>query len=61
MALEFIRQIDKLGRIVIPKDLRNHYDFKADDKIYLTAYDDGILIHNKEYVYKYDDQNDKED
>jgi len=61
MALEFIRQIDKLGRIVIPKDLRKHYDFKANDKIYLTAYVDGILIHNEEYVYKYDEKNNKKD
>lgn len=44
MAITIIRQIDALGRIVIPKDLRNQYDIKNGDKIYFNACDDGILI-----------------
>ena len=44
MAITIIRQIDALGRIVIPKDLRNQYDIKNGDKICFNACDDGILI-----------------
>lgn len=51
MAITIMRQIDALGRIVIPKDLRKQYGITNGDKIYFDACDDGILIHNEGYRY----------
>lgn len=47
MAITIIRQIDALGRIVIPKDLRKQYDIKNGDEIYFNACEDGILIYSE--------------
>ena len=47
MKKEIYRQIDKLGRWVIPADLRKIYDFKAGDTLYFSAQDNGILIHSE--------------
>ena len=49
MGIKIMRQIDELGRIVIPKDLRDQYGIKPGDKLYFDAYDDGILIHTENY------------
>ncbi len=43
----FLKEIDALGRIVIPKELRQRYALK--DKIELIPTKDGVLIKNQEY------------
>ena len=42
-----IKEIDRLGRIVIPKDLRDRYLFE--NKVEVVAIKEGILIKNPEY------------
>ena len=44
----FIKEIDRLGRIVIPKDLRERYLLESEVEILATR--EGILIKNPEYV-----------
>ena len=51
MGIKICRQIDELGRLVIPKDLREQYGLKPGDKVWFTAYDDGILIHSENMRY----------
>ena len=43
-----IKQFDRLGRLVIPKDLRERY--LVGDKVEIIATVDGILIRDPEYV-----------
>ena len=43
-----IKEFDKLGRIVIPKELRER--FFLDDKVEIIATKDGIILKNPEYV-----------
>ena len=43
-----IKEIDKLGRIVIPKELRQRYGFEKDVELVSTK--DGILIKNQDYI-----------
>ena len=43
-----VKEIDKLGRIVIPKDLRERYGLKKEVEIIATV--DGVLIKSAEYV-----------
>ena len=43
-----IKEIDKLGRIVIPKELRQRYGFEKDVELISTK--DGILIKNQDYI-----------
>ena len=43
-----IKSFDKLGRIVIPKDLRER--FALDDSVGIIATTDGVLLKNPEYV-----------
>lgn len=45
--MEIYKQIDKLGRLLIPIDLRKAYGFKEGDIVYLKAQDDGILLRPK--------------
>lgn len=40
----FLCRIDKLGRIVIPKPLRNKYDIHTDDTIELFTEADAIVL-----------------
>lgn len=41
----YIRRIDKLGRIVLPKDLRNFLDVKSDvDSVEIFTDDDKVII-----------------
>ena len=42
-----IKDIDNLGRIVIPKELRDLFNLKKDVEIVATV--DGILIRNPKY------------
>ena len=61
MAIQICRKIDELGRIVLPIDLRKQYGFKPGDEIWFTAYDNGILIHNKSMVYNLEKDDDDEE
>ncbi|MBQ8416433.1 MAG: AbrB/MazE/SpoVT family DNA-binding domain-containing protein [Clostridia bacterium] len=38
------RCVDKLGRIVLPKDMRNHYGIKTGDALEIVATENGILL-----------------
>ena len=42
-----IKEIDRLGRIVIPKEFRERY--LLDNKVEIVATREGILIKNPEY------------
>ena len=59
MGIKICRQIDELGRLVIPKDLREQYGLKPGDKVWFTAYDNGILIHSENM--RYNDENHDEE
>ena len=48
MQNEISRQIDELGRLVIPAELRRAYGLKPGDAVFLTALADGIIIKIKE-------------
>ena len=43
-----LKEFDKLGRIVIPKELRERYDF--DGKVEIVATEEGVLIQSPNYV-----------
>lgn len=43
-----IREVEKLGRIVIPKELRVFY--KIDGKVEIITTEEGILIRNPKYI-----------
>ena len=43
-----LKEMDKLGRIVIPKELRERYLIK--NKVEIVATKEGILIKNPEYI-----------
>lgn len=40
----FLCRIDKLGRIVIPKPLRQKYDIQIDDTLELFTENDAIIV-----------------
>lgn len=42
------KEIDKLGRICIPKEMRNLFNFENVVELQITV--DGILIKNPDYV-----------
>ena len=42
-----IKEIDKLGRIVIPKEMRERLGFERNVEVVMT--EEGILIRNSEY------------
>lgn len=42
------KEIDKLGRICIPKEMRKL--FKLENEVELKVTENGILINNPEYV-----------
>ena len=43
-----LKEFDKLGRLVIPKELRDRY--ALDKKVEVIATQEGVLIKNPEYV-----------
>ena len=49
------KEIDKLGRICIPKEMRNLFKLYGEVELQIT--DDGILIRNPEYVLVKKDEN----
>jgi|GEM_PF-3462058 len=48
MMIGIIKEFDKLGRIVIPKELRDRYGLWG--KVEIVATQNGILIQNPQYV-----------
>ena len=42
------KEIDKLGRICIPKDMRDLFKLEAEVELQITT--EGILLKNPEYV-----------
>lgn len=56
MHISFIRRLDELGRIVIPKEIRNKLNFSSGDLLDLNIGNDSLIIKksnstfNKEYV-----------
>lgn len=43
-----IKQFDKLGRLVIPKELRERY--ALNERVEIVATSEGVLLKNPEYV-----------
>lgn len=43
-----IKEIDKLGRIVIPKDLRERYGLT--ESVEIVATEEGIFLKSPEYI-----------
>ena len=43
-----IKEIDRLGRIVIPKELRER--FGLSDSVEIVATTNGVLLKNPEYI-----------
>lgn len=56
MQISFVRRLDELGRIVIPKEIRNKLNFSAGDLLDLNIGNDNLIIKksnnyfNKDYV-----------
>ena len=55
MEIGILKEFDKLGRIVIPKELRDR--FALQDKVEIIATKNGILLKSPEYyLCKRDDK-----
>lgn len=52
-----IKEIDKLGRIVIPKEYRTRFGLQQDVEIIATEH--GILLRNPQYKLVRTDENEK--
>lgn len=58
MHINFIRRLDELGRIVIPKEIRSKLNFSSGDLLDLNIGNDSLIIKksnstfNKEYIDK---------
>ena len=48
MDTGILKEIDNLGRLVIPKELRER--FNLDKEVEIIATENGVLIRNPEYV-----------
>lgn len=48
MKIKFIRKIDELGRIVIPKDLRRILDIKPCEELEISVTEGGVIIRKSE-------------
>ncbi len=44
----FIRRIDQLGRIVLPKPMRKKYHFEEGDSVNISIEDEAIVIRKTE-------------
>ncbi len=51
-SIGFLKKIDKAGRIVIPKELRNFFKIDKETKMEIIGTDKGILIRILEYEVK---------
>ena len=47
MMIGIIKEIDSLGRLVIPKEMRERFSLDKEVEVVMT--EDGILIKNPEY------------
>ena len=45
-----VKEIDKLGRIVIPKDIRELFNLSSEVEIVVT--NEGVLLRNPKYELK---------
>ena len=50
MKAEIIRRVDKLGRIVLPKELRSSLGWSTNAKVSILLHDDGILLKAHHYT-----------
>ena len=48
-AIGIERNVDRLGRIVIPKELRDFFKIEKDTRLEIIGTDEGILIKFPEY------------
>jgi len=48
MPIGVEKRLDDLGRVVIPKELREFYHF--DEKVTLIETENGLLITNPQYI-----------
>ena len=48
----FTKKIDNLGRIVIPKEMREYYGIKLNTNVDIIPVENGILIKRKHYAQK---------
>ncbi len=44
-----MRNVDKQGRIVIPKEYRDFYHLNHNDEVFIVDTPDGLLITNHKY------------
>lgn len=47
-VIGILKEVDKMGRVVIPKEYRERYGL--DKQIELIATDEGVFIRNPKYV-----------
>ena len=50
---EYVRKIDELGRIVVPKELRNNLKIQDNENVLITQRDDNICISKYSYLENY--------
>ena len=55
MSFVIKKRVDNLGRIVLPKNMREYYSISLNDRVNLIPTDCGILIT------KYDERNNKDE
>ena len=48
MEIKIIRKIDELGRIVIPKDIREMLSFQIRDNVEITVQSNAIILKKAE-------------
>lgn len=53
MNNEYVRKIDELGRIVVPKELRNNLKIQDNENVLITQKDDNICISKYSYLENY--------
>ena len=53
MNNEYVRKIDELGRIVVPKELRNNLKIQDNENVIITQKDDNICISKYSYLENY--------
>lgn len=45
MFYRVFRQIDELGSVVIPKELRERFGMESGDEVMIEFNEDGVIIH----------------
>lgn len=59
MGLGIIRELDKLGRLCIPKEMRDTLKLEKEVEVLLTP--EGVLIRNPRYILVEKEQAEKND